>query len=569
MKIKDFISIIEKIAYKGFPEQFNYTIEIKKGIKKIKDNNVKSNKIKTISEQKNYLTKLLNDINKNQEEAYQKTKFLKFFYGKQLTLFYNYLKSNKEIPNLKNEVSNLIYYIIGNKYRKEPSNFIFKSKINSGPMPLPDNDNMLKKIQPNKSNIKKIGLDLGGLNLEFIKNNVGPLEKRKLLRNQLSKDTISRNRTFQTLPFMEEGDEKELEKIMEDMYINIENYLKEIMKINNITEEEIFKSSLIKNQNYLNKKGFFIQNCGNNIYEQILLFYINLVGNTPPRFSILLCKEESTLEELISFIYLAVFCPYHSLFIIAKPDKLNIDIIYEMENILEKIYANNKNIQSYILFLFDDIGKSEIGNELLKICKPADEPLKNKKKSQKSDLIPDFNIKNNYNYIQIISSSKAGLGKTHYIIKQCQNNNEIYIPFPIGGEVKRQTIMRRLKELNLKIDKNSKYGLHLDFSDTKQIELFEDFLFSFLIQKFYSNNENIFCYENNINIYIEIPNGFFFFMDKFTILNKFRINNITKLPKLELSETRFNDFEDMKDDIKLKLTSLFDIQKKNQKLNHH
>ena len=108
-----------------------------------------------------------------------------------------------------------------------------------------------------------------------------------------------------------------------------------------------------------------------------------MVGNTPPRFSILLCKEESTLEELISFIYLAVFCPYHSLFIIAKPDKLNIDIIYEMENILEKIYSNNKNIQSYILFLFDDIGKSEIGNELLKICKQADEPLKDKKNHRK------------------------------------------------------------------------------------------------------------------------------------------------------------------------------------------
>ena len=43
--------------------------------------------------------------------------------------------------------------------------------------------------------------------------------------------------------------------------------------------------------------------------------------------------------------------------------------------------------------------------------------------------------------------------------------------------------MRRLKELNLKSDKNSRYGLNLDFLDTKKIELIEYFLFSFLIQK--------------------------------------------------------------------------------------
>ena len=41
--------------------------------------------------------------------------------------------------------------------------------------------------------------------------------------------------------------------------------------------------------------------------------------------------------------------------------------------------------------------------------------------------------------------------------------------------------MRKLKELNLY--KDNIYGLHLDFSDTKQKELFEDFIFTFLIKK--------------------------------------------------------------------------------------
>ena len=554
--IKDFISIIEKIAYKGFPEKFNYNIYVKDGFITCKHNNAKLKNGKVLSKQKNYLSKLLENIKKNQEKAYKDTKFLKFFYGKQLTLFDSYLKGKEVTPSLKNEISNLIYYIIGNKFRKEPNNFLYKSKLNL------NLDN--SQIDEFKIFYKKIPIKRDTNNKKKLKLKLKFNLKENKDEDDDDEDKNNKMRTYETIPFMEEGNEKELEKIMEDMYYNIEEYLQEIMKINNITEEEIFRNSIINNDKYKNKCGFFIKECGNNIYEKILKFYLYLVGNTPPKFSLLLCNEETTLEELISFIYLAVFCPYHSLFIIAKPDKLNIDLLYEMENILEKIYTEKMKIKSYILFLFDVIGKSEIGNELLNICKDADEYFNIANKPNKK-----FNLKNEFKNIQIISSSKAGFGKTHYIMKECQKNNDIYISFPLGGEVKRQTIMRRLKELNLKRNTNSRYGLHLDFSDTKQLELFEDFIFSFLIQKMYSNNENIFCYEDNVNIYIEIPNGFYNFMDKFKLFSKFKNKNIDKLPNLQLSEKKFNDFEDMNNDTRMKLTSFLEIQKKNEKLNHY
>lgn len=64
-----------------------------------------------------------------------------------------------------------------------------------------------------------------------------------------------------------------------------------------------------------------------------------------------------------------------------------------------------------------------------------------------------------------------------------------YIYFRLGGEVKRLIIRRRLTDFQ--IDSNHKYGLHLDLSDTNQIELFEDFLFSFLLLKEYIQNEDI------------------------------------------------------------------------------
>ena len=98
--------------------------------------------------------------------------------------------------------------------------------------------------------------------------------------------------------------------------------------------------------------------------------------------------------------------------------------------------------------------------------------------------ISTSNENNFYNHIQVITSSLAGFGKSTYIkrVIESQKNN-IYVVFPIGGEIKRKFIMRRLKELNFNDKKN--YGLHLDFSDTNQIEVLEDFLFSFLIQKEY------------------------------------------------------------------------------------
>ena len=95
--------------------------------------------------------------------------------------------------------------------------------------------------------------------------------------------------------------------------------------------------------------------------------------------------------------------------------------------------------------------------------------------------------------------------------------------------MKRQTIMRWLKELNL-VKNNIKYGSYFDNSDTKQIELFEDFLFLFLIRNIYSNNENIFCYENKVTIFIEIKNGFLNLIEKFALVKEFKIYNIDKLP---------------------------------------
>ena len=127
---------------------------------------------------------------------------------------------------------------------------------------------------------------------------------------------------------------EEMIKIMTDMFNNIENFLQEIIQEYGLNEEKIFETSLITNDNYKNKKGIFI--FGNKkIYYQTLKFYIGLVGKIPPKYSILICNEETTLEELLAFLYLSVLCKFHSLFIILKPDKLELSLRITFQEKLE------------------------------------------------------------------------------------------------------------------------------------------------------------------------------------------------------------------------------------------
>ena len=68
---------------------------------------------------------------------------------------------------------------------------------------------------------------------------------------------------------------------------------------------------------YKDQKGFFILE-NKSMYEQALKLYNTLVGSNSPRYSVLICNDETTLEELL--VYLSCMCKYYFLFIILKSD---------------------------------------------------------------------------------------------------------------------------------------------------------------------------------------------------------------------------------------------------------
>ena len=162
------------------------------------------------------------------------------------------------------------------------------------------------------------------------------------------------------------------------------------------------------------------------------------------------------------------------------------------------------------------------------------------------------------NNITIFTSDVCGLGKTFKIKKLIEEKNQRYFHLLIGGILTKNNISRKLtnllnkikeEESNNKLSKNIRYAIHLDLTESEEISIMNEFLFSFLITKFYTNNETIIYIPKDIEIYIEIPNCFKNYLSQFGILNIFPKKNISlnEIPKLHLPKQTIDNFKLMLD----------------------
>jgi len=135
----------------------------------------------------------------------------------------------------------------------------------------------------------------------------------------------------------------------------------------------------------------------------------------------------------------------------------------------------------------------------------------NNLKKEISDLQVDISK------VEIISSDVTGVGKSTQIKLEIEKNNKNYIYFPIGGIFSKLDILERLKNLYLK--NNS--AIHVDLYDTEETKLMEKFLHFLLIKKSYGVNEDIINISKDIEIKIEIPNGYKDYFIVYPILTLF------------------------------------------------
>ena len=388
------------------------------------------------------------------------------------------------------------------------------------------------------------------------------------------------------------------------IFSNMSKYIISLFEKNDLNYQKHYENILIKGEKKY--KGIYLFKCENLSMEQYILYlFQEKLGKLPIAQNILICSNETSIEEMQSFFYRAILCDYNTLFVIEILESFSNFQHNKMYSYIDKLLSyklensENKNINksspreylnSCIFFVYKNLeNESSFLNELGKYTIQKQDKVESlQPDNEKENTMGDLNISNILNIsdnsfndrimiqdkvlcenIKVFSSDVCGLGKSFKIKKLIKEKNEIYYHFPLGGILSKKIIYEKILKLLQKIKKDAKIkkgeenkknkknikdeedkkdeeylkynnnvAIHLDLIESKETSLINEFLFSFLITKFYTNNEDIIYIPNNIKIYVEIPNSFENYLTKFGILNVFEIEHIElgKLPNLELDK---------------------------------
>ena len=370
------------------------------------------------------------------------------------------------------------------------------------------------------------------------KKNIMPLLKK------LSNDKI---KAIPKINFKDDLDFEDSKKKFNYMIEKINDFLFQCLKNNKRQVKDLYVENLIKDD-FHNKlyRGFYTWLDNMRLDINIINIYKHLTGNFPLPITVLLCTKETNEEEITSFIYRTILCEYRVLFIIINSDNLELSNAQYLLWIIESLYIKYKNkTNSTLLITFTD-NNSVLKKELTK--------LKGHRYFVPSDYIGNNKIENNFNknLIEVWTSDATGVGKSIQIRLEAKKNNKKYIYFPVGGVITRKNIIDRITKLDIDKKNLDKNYLHIDIYDSNEETslIIREFLFSLLITRSYSYEEEIFYLDHGIKIAIEIPIGFYNMKDKFVLLDYFSQKKIS-LEKL----TELIDLED-KNNINNNLTDI-------------
>ena len=371
-------------------------------------------------------------------------------------------------------------------------------------------------------------------------------------------------------------------------YIN--NY--ELYNINSFESISMYIVSLFSNnnnktlENHYNKmkiiskniyKGIYLYKCDDNTSKQFIInLFWNKIIQLPIAQNLLFTNQETSLEEIQSFFHRAILCNFNTLFVVEINDTFTeyqqsimntyIDQLLLIKNIRyneeTKENIENKNINEYldscIVFLYNE-ENIKISSFLKEINKYRIQYFSNDEILEINDTIKNNQLLSKINNIKVITSDICGLGKSEKIRNLIKDNNKKYFHFSLGGRLTKNIIFNKLNILlkELKKENSNEVAIHLDLLETKEKSIMNEFLFSFLITKFYINNENIIYIPKDISIYIEIPNSVENYLDKFCFLKIFNKENISfeNMPDFNYSDDIikiFNQILDINSNEKIK-----------------
>ena len=531
---------------------------------------------------------------KNYIERYEKLKFFK-------DLTVNIEEIHELMTDLRRKGSTLsisicvnisypnVYYILDNQKRdfKDIHDFLMRAKTN-----------IIKKLNKIYKDMTTIRF-LYGKQIDSILNHIQRSDEinsflRYILNFTDSKDVKEGKKSFvrRTLDYINETN-----NYNNDSFNIIHDYIISLFNENKTSIENHYKKISIKKGN--NLKGIYTYfSYSDSLEEDILKIYLDKVGKIPIAQNILINSKETSYEEMQAFFHRAILCEYNTLFVVELNGSFSTHQQRYMNIFLDQIltYKNNefneKNpdnnvdkgntslyMESCLVFIYnkkddcflDELKRFNPQNLMIDEIAPS---LKDKNPRQSFSSINSsiFAPKKEelYNNTHIVQSEICGLGKSTQIKNRIKNSDKEYIYFPLGGNITKDVIYNKLdnimKDVIIKAKNTNKdIAIHLDLFDSKEniTSILNEFLFSFLITKFYSNNENVIFIPTNIEIYIEIPNSFKDFINNYGILKFFKRdidseinyihenNNITdmitikNLPELNLNEKIIDIFKSM------------------------
>ena len=348
---------------------------------------------------------------------------------------------------------------------------------------------------------------------------------------------------------------------------NISDYIISLFRRNNLSLEKHYKKMLIKGE--AKYKGFYLYKCDQEESMEELIFniFIDKISKAPVAQNILFTNEGTSIEEIQAFFYRAILCDYNTLFVVEINDSFSefqqnimnyyIDSIIAYKNKIhnetekKNIEKNKANLylKSCIVFVYKH--NNSFLRELEKFN--IQEMAKIERKKQMSALKRTNTNTNNFEFrnIKIITSDICGLGKSYRIKQLILSKNKKYYYLTVGGILSKKILCEKLYALLKKIkdeqsEKIEKVAIHLDLKESSEISIINEFLFSFLITKFYINSESIIYIPKEIEIYIEISNSFENYYSKLNILKMFEVENIriNEIPKLDLQEKTIQIFNE-------------------------
>ena len=345
---------------------------------------------------------------------------------------------------------------------------------------------------------------------------------------------------------------------------SISMYITSLFKENDKTLEKHYERMKMMPKDFY--KGIYLRECKDNSMEKFIIkLFWDKIAILPVAQNVLITNKETSSEEIQAFFHRAILCNYNTLFVIEINDSFSEHQQSIMNSYIDQLLTyKNKNynkennetidkkktkdyLDSCIVFIYNEDNKN-ITSFLKEIKKISIQDFKNDKVNKIIDT-DDNQLLKELGDIKVITSDICGLGKSGEIRRLIKESKKEYFHFPLGGILSKNTIFGKLENLLDKI-KNKNYkdvAIHLDLTESKEKSIINEFFFSFFITKFYTSNESIIYIPKDISIYIEIPNCFENYLDKFGILKIFTKENITfeNMPKFNYPQEIITIFNRM------------------------